>query len=301
VPLRSHTLQAIHMMLFVHKSVEPLITNVSSAAIACGMANTLGNKGGVGISFKIANSRMLILNSHLSAHQGKVAERNFQVWKILNELADLLNMEDNAGKNADNGGNVGDVKSDDVKELVRKGSGSDDENSDNEQTENDISVKPSNFKGVDKIEKYYDCLIFMGDMNYRINGNRNIIDKLLLANMHEVLMSNDQLTVSFEQNKLPKFLIESPISFRPTYKFNKKSDVYDTSAKKRIPSWTDRILYKSDNLTCLTYNSVPDIRISDHRPVYATFLAKIFVQKEHVKKDDDKIAFSSESQVCTIM
>ena len=93
-PLRSHTLQAIHLMVFVHKSILPLIINVSSAAVACGLGNTLGNKGGVGISFRIANSRMLILNTHLSAHQHKVEERNDQVWKILNEMSTLLKMEE---------------------------------------------------------------------------------------------------------------------------------------------------------------------------------------------------------------
>jgi hypothetical protein len=300
-PLRSHTLQAIHLMLFVHNSIEPLITNVSSAAVACGVGNTLGNKGGVGISFRVANSRMLIVNSHLSAHQEKVDERNVQVWKILNELPALLNMEeekmvDGSGvaKSSDEKVN-NDTDSNDKGNVVQKNNVSD--SKEIEATTTDIT----SFPGVDKIEKYHDCLVFMGDMNYRINGNRRVIDKLLDANMHEVLMSNDQLNGSFAHNKLPSFLVESPVHFRPTYKFNKDSDVYDTSAKKRIPSWTDRVLYTKDNLTCLTYNSVPDIRISDHRPVYASFLARILVHKDHVKKDDDKIAYTSESQVCTIM
>lgn len=315
-PLRSHTLQAIHLMLFVHKSIEPLITNVSSAAVACGMANTLGNKGGVGISFNVANSRVLLLNTHLSAHQEKVEERNVQVWKILNALPSMLNMNDGDGKvklNAEEqnsstvSGGAGDVPSSNGNDSPNDSNVTNDDNNQVAVVSTDDDQKlvsdgdTSKFKGVSKIEKHYDCLIFMGDMNYRINGNRKVIDKLLEANMHEVLMSNDQLTTSFQQKRLPDFLIESPVTFRPTYKFNKNSDVYDTSAKKRIPSWTDRILYKADNLTCLCYNSVPDIRISDHRPVYGSFLAKVLVEKEHVKSDDDKIAFSSESQVCTIM
>ena len=331
-PLRSHTLQAIHLMVFVHKSILPLITNVSSAAVACGLGNTLGNKGGVGISFRIANSRMLILNTHLSAHQHKVEERNDQVWKILNEMSTLLKMEEDKvdGNDRKRDENKSGVKNIDLKsaqkEPVLDAGNSKDTDTElsahnNTSDENDSKKDASTVKeisstvadttsssgttgtrGVDKIDKYYDCVIFMGDMNYRINGNRKVIDKLLDANMHEVLMFNDQLTVSFNQQKLPHFLIESPVTFRPTYKFDTGSDVYDTSAKQRIPSWTDRILYTEPNMTCLTYNSVPDIRISDHRPVYASFLAKIKVQKEHMMTNEkDTIAYSSESQVCTIM
>ena len=39
--------------------------------------------------------------------------------------------------------------------------------------------------------------------------------------------------------------MEGPLHFRPTYKFDKNSDDYDTSAKHRVPAWTDRILYKA--------------------------------------------------------
>ena len=36
IPLRSHTLQAIHMICFAHKSIAHLITDISSSAIATG-------------------------------------------------------------------------------------------------------------------------------------------------------------------------------------------------------------------------------------------------------------------------
>jgi hypothetical protein len=42
-------------------------------------------------------------------------------------------------------------------------------------------------------------------------------------------------------------LYEAPITFRPTYKFAKyKLDPfgYDTSEKRRVPAWTDRILFR---------------------------------------------------------
>jgi len=38
--------------------------------------------------------------------------------------------------------------------------------------------------------------------------------------------------------------VEPAISFKPTYKYDRWTDDYDTSSKKRIPAWTDRVLYR---------------------------------------------------------
>ncbi|RKP33211.1 hypothetical protein BJ085DRAFT_40324 [Dimargaris cristalligena] len=39
---------------------------------------------------------------------------------------------------------------------------------------------------------------------------------------------------------------EAPITFSPTYKFDPGTNRYDTSEKRRTPSWTDRILIRAD-------------------------------------------------------
>lgn len=67
---------------------------------------------------------------------------------------------------------------------------------------------------------------------------------------------------------------EGNIQFPPTFKYDLGSDRYDTSSKKRIPSWTDRILWR---VRCeggvpgpvaveqLQYNHVPEVNCSDHK------------------------------------
>ena len=43
-------------------------------------------------------------------------------------------------------------------------------------------------------------------------------------------------------------LAEAAVAFPPTYKFDRGTDVYDSGEKKRIPAWTDRILFKGPPL-----------------------------------------------------
>lgn len=75
-------------------------------------------------------------------------------------------------------------------------------------------------------------------------------------------------------------VLTSPLplaSFAPTYKFDRGTDQYDTSEKRRTPSWTDRVLWRQSRsiVQPVHYESCDSIRISDHKPVLATFLLRL--------------------------
>lgn len=91
----------------------------------------------------------------------------------------------------------------------------------------------------------FDRVVFLGDMNYRINGTRAMIDSLISSRMHEVLLFNDQLRIEMKRGRVFQGFEEGPLHFAPTYKFDANSDAYDSSKKRRIPAWTDRILFKA--------------------------------------------------------
>ncbi len=48
----------------------------------------------------------------------------------------------------------------------------------------------------------YDCIIWLGDMNYRINGVVGAIMHAMKKNMYEVLIDNDQLSI---ERKIGRF------------------------------------------------------------------------------------------------
>ena len=57
----------------------------------------------------------------------------------------------------------------------------------------------------------------------------------------------DQLKLEMAEGRTFVHLQEAPITFRPTYKFDKHSQEpldYDSSEKRRVPAWTDRILFR---------------------------------------------------------
>lgn len=90
-----------------------------------------------------------------------------------------------------------------------------------------------------------DFLPFQGDLNYRISMPRDEVVELCAADKIATLLENDQLKNQQKRCPIMASFKEAEIKFKPTYKFDKNSDVYDTSPKKRTPSYTDRVLIRT--------------------------------------------------------
>lgn len=188
-------MQAINVMVFVHVGVKHLVSEVQSAVVACGIGNTLGNKGAVGVSFKIANSRVVLVGCHLQAHEHELTTRNSQLHKIYNDLPGLLSKHSHTSTTT-------------TQDKIMEGEVIDSANNDSKSHENQASQdidttqnvtssplqahppssspQPSSVmasksttlevteveqRATQDLSEYADILIFMGDMNYRINGN----------------------------------------------------------------------------------------------------------------------------------
>lgn len=131
--------------------------------------------------------------------------------------------------------------------------------------------------------KDHDAIIWMGDFNYRILMTNEEVRRLIMSNDYGKLFERDQLNQQMIAGASFPYYHEMEIKFPPTYKFDVGTKTYDTSEKMRIPAWTDRILNRGEVLTQLRYGSAEDILFSDHRPVYATFKARVTVINEHKK------------------
>ena len=91
VMLRSHSLQAINLMIFVHRALVPDIHGIQSAVVATGVSlggtTQMGNKGAVGISFNCHQHSFLFLSCHFAANQDMVEKRNADYHTIENCMA----------------------------------------------------------------------------------------------------------------------------------------------------------------------------------------------------------------------
>ena len=63
----SHSLVGIHLVVFALIRIIPLINNIQSSHVATGVWNSLGNKGGVGVSFNVGNTSLIFINCHLAS------------------------------------------------------------------------------------------------------------------------------------------------------------------------------------------------------------------------------------------
>ncbi|GIX94830.1 phosphatidylinositol polyphosphate 5-phosphatase type IV [Caerostris extrusa] len=83
---------------------------------------------------------------------------------------------------------------------------------------------------------------------------------------------------------LLKVFEEGIIRFIPSYKFDVGTTTF-SSSKLRVPSYTDRILYRSNEkclISCLHYDTVPDILTSDHKPVFGVFKVTLKPGRDNV-------------------
>ncbi|XP_049390972.1 type IV inositol polyphosphate 5-phosphatase 11 [Solanum stenotomum] len=122
--------------------------------------------------------------------------------------------------------------------------------------------------------------VWLGDLNYRLQGiNSYPARDLIHGNLHQMLTSKDQLLQEAERGEIFNGYCEGALDFKPTYKYDIGSSSYDTSHKVRVPSWTDRILFKIDsnniNATLHSYEAIESIQSSDHKPVKAHLCLKL--------------------------
>ena len=206
---------------------------------------------------------------------------------VTKSTTDLINVEDNlqkkSSKNTENMLFKGDTSS--TNAVTRMISSNTDEQNLKSKVDLgcDLDLEP------DAGMNQYDLVIFSGDLNYRINMDKEEVKKLIDSKDIETLLEKDQLYSALNKKEIDlDDFYEGRITFMPTYKFMDGTNDYDYA--ERVPGWTDRILYRANNLSDITlckYSCYSEIKTSDHKPVYAIF--KINFNHEKHKDKYQKI------------
>ncbi|GBF99290.1 inositol polyphosphate phosphatase [Raphidocelis subcapitata] len=283
------------VVAFVRAELERHVGEVSTSCVTCGVMGVGGNKGAVALSFSLMRRRVMVVASHFAAHQEKVASRNADYAKIVRTLrfhntpaSAQAGSGDGAaaGGGADGGDGSGDGGG---------GGGGDD-------------AWGSGLRDA-------DLLIWVGDFNYRVDcppgfapvdetpeNTRNdqlygFVHDRISRRQHLQLLGGDQMLREAHRGAIFVGLGEGPITFLPTYKFEKgresseRQPFYDQGEKRRVPAWTDRVLFRGSapqgsplappeggdpedvkvalaGGTAASYGSCMTVNDSDHKPVY---------------------------------
>ncbi|KAJ7995318.1 hypothetical protein DPEC_G00243310 [Dallia pectoralis] len=254
-PIAVQTLWNIKISVLVKPEHENRISHVGVSSVKTGIANTLGNKGAVGVSFMFNGTSFGFVNCHLTSGNEKISRRNQNYLDILRQLS------------------LGD------KQL----------------SSFDISLR-------------FTHLFWLGDLNYRLDMDIQEILNYINRKEFDPLLKVDQLNLEREKNKVFLRFAEEEISYPPTYRYERGSrDTYvwqkqkATGMRTNVPSWCDRILWKSypeTHMVCNSYGCTDDIVTSDHSPVFATFEVGVtsqFVSKKGLPKTSEQAYIEFES------
>ncbi|KAH7445503.1 hypothetical protein KP509_01G012000 [Ceratopteris richardii] len=122
----------------------------------------------------------------------------------------------------------------------------------------------------------HDRIIWLGDLNYRLNTKDTDARFLIAREDWTTLIQKDQLRQEMHGGIFNGWQ-EGRITFPPTYKYAVNSTRYSgedgkQEEKRRTPAWCDRILWHGKGLKQLSYRR-EELNLSDHRPVMAVFIA----------------------------
>ncbi|UJR15004.1 hypothetical protein I4U23_001981 [Adineta vaga] len=255
-------LMGILLFVYVRSIHKNKCTYISRSSVPTGFLGIAGNKGGVGIRFRFYESDICFINSHFASGDGQTTRRNNDYQTIESTMA------------------FTDGPTYSIKDYIWY------------TPTTPASSIPSTQNSSSSHQWWkindHDIIFWCGDMNYRISHPNEQVRQAISELSTVPLQEKDQLRCEMKLENVFTNYYEPSIEFMPTYKFDINTDRYDTSEKARIPSWTDRIVYRSkrtkvtkdkeaevDTIKTIHYLSADKIRFSDHRPVSGLYTVLI--------------------------
>ncbi|ESZ90794.1 hypothetical protein SBOR_8823 [Sclerotinia borealis F-4128] len=276
-------LSGLLIFIFASPTVAPTISSVSSVSVGTGFMGYLGNKGAVTTRIVIGETtRLVFVNSHLASGTDK-AHLERRIWDvsqilqrthfvpisrggILDDAQESIGDEDFAFWFGDLNFRLEGLPGDDIRRLLmlhskgeydvgtqsrrkidkeidaREGpivirSIDSDDESEEEETHKSSSIFDQNDDS-STVTTLPDPDDFIQDPSQDPGSLQATIDSIL---PHDQLRHVQRARRAFHEGWR-----EGPITFLPTYKYDVgRMGVFDSSEKKRAPSWCDRILFRT--------------------------------------------------------
>ena len=256
----SAVLGTLHLAIFLRRDLIWFCSMPDVDSFSTRPGSQFKTKGAVAVGFTLFGTSFLFVNSHLTAHEENTSHR-IKDLKTLNAVLDLP-------------------------KVLKTSKG---------------THRSCRFSKSCDFTDNFDVVFWCGDLNFRLEQDRDIVmHELSLAvnrmgdtsGCFDSVLDFDQLNHLRSEGLIFKDYKEDPISFPPTFKYDTGTNEFDTSSKQRVPSYTDRILYKArrgcgcssgmhlrsrkiknhkwqqQKIKPLHYHSVQNVITSDHKPVW---------------------------------
>ncbi|KAJ9469921.1 Type I inositol polyphosphate 5-phosphatase 13 [Diplonema papillatum] len=268
-------LAGLVIAVLVRKDMRPHTQGVATAITRCGaMGNNVANKGGVAVRLQLHRTTLCFTNAHLAAHQNEVERRNRDFTRIVENQQFEFSLAreppsaggGGGGTASAGAGNLGRADAVDAANTGPPSNGS--LNARNKASSPIGSSFPTTALCVGPpaaappaqapvpvgafspagsarfLTKMHDHVFFFGDLNYRIDLPYDECLRHVAQKSWPALLCHDQL---HKQKAAGEFSFhgfsDATPAFAPTYKYDSGTRTYDSSEKKRVPAWTDRVLW----------------------------------------------------------
>ncbi|KAF2823992.1 DNase I-like protein [Ophiobolus disseminans] len=236
------------LVIYASPEISPQIKNVSTTSVGTGLMGYMGNKGAVTTRIVLGETtRLVFINSHLAAGADK-ASLDRRIWDTaqINSRTRFDPIVDSLGSSQTQGEGLGDeefafwfgdlnfrlegMDGDDVRRLLTIHT---------KDLDHDGEGRPST----------------SGDSGYGSKASLEEdrmpvppeLDPASLQTTIASLLPHDELHQQMKKGiAFHDGWEEGPVRFLPSYKYDiGKVGVFDSSEKRRCPSWCDRILYRT--------------------------------------------------------
>ncbi|KAI4155500.1 MAG: hypothetical protein LQ340_000976 [Diploschistes diacapsis] len=263
-----HQLIGLLLLVYASPDIAKTVSSVSTTHVGTGLMGYMGNKGAVAARIVLGErTKVVFVNSHLAAGSDKASldRRNWDFGQIMQrtrfapvdhgngvveEIGDEIGDEDFAFWFGDLNYRLGSIPGEDVRRLLML------------HTRDEYGTKQASAVHIEKelkidsdhpessLKSMASMKIGSGDTEPSTEHEEELDpseDPTSVQTTVSSLIVHDQL---HEQMRLKKAFSEGwregPIKFLPTYKYDIGSvGMFDSSEKKRAPSWCDRILYRT--------------------------------------------------------
>jgi hypothetical protein len=322
----------MQLFIFARRELEQGITNIEKSSENTGFLHVFPNKGGINVSMSIDGTNLSFVSCHLAAHEGvaKCAQRNQSCYEILEGIRagndpDLdiavqfhhtiwmgdMNYRTTFDPKTPTATTSMPPKTEDTDIKVDLYTG--------DKSSDDKSVITSNSKDELDDENNEDTMEEADTSVSRKKNMQDVFQQIKDCNYAPIL-AKDELNRELAANRVLMGFTAMQPDWNPTFKRKRHTVLTDDDKekadynpelyydKKRMPSFTDRILYTSlpgfaGDLVPLTFESVEETDSSDHKPVFVKFVlnthggvADITVcneLKNYIKKTKKQIKMSS--------